>query len=47
MLSKKFLLLLAMTMVSGTLAGTMTVTKKTCIPCTPFCKKHPNAPQCN
>ena len=21
--------------------------KKDCLPCTPYCKKHPNAPQCN
>jgi hypothetical protein len=47
MFSKKLLLLLAMTMVSGTLAGSMTTKKKDCIPCTAYCKTHPNAPRCN
>jgi hypothetical protein len=47
MFSKKLLLVLALTMFSGTLAGTITATKKICIPCTGYCKTHPNAPQCN
>ncbi len=47
MFSKKLLLLLAVTMVSGTLAGSMTTTKKDCIPCTAYCKTHPNSPLCN
>jgi hypothetical protein len=47
MFSKKLLLLLAVTMVSGTLAGSMTRVKKDCLPCTAYCKTHPNAPQCN
>jgi hypothetical protein len=47
MFSKKLLLVLALTMFSGTVAGTMTATKKICIPCTGYCKTHPNAPQCN
>jgi len=47
MLTKKLLLVLAVTMVSGTLAGSMKTTKKDCIPCTGYCKTHPNAPRCN
>jgi len=49
MFSKRVLLVLALAMFSGSLAGTVTVTpkKKLCIPCTPYCKTHPNAPRCN
>jgi hypothetical protein len=47
MFTKKLLLVLAVTMVSGTLAGSMKTTKKDCIPCTAYCKTHPNAPRCN
>ncbi|HST11790.1 MAG TPA: hypothetical protein VLL05_15550 [Terriglobales bacterium] len=47
--SKKFLLVLALAMFTGSLAGNITATpkKKLCIPCTPYCKAHPNAPRCN
>jgi hypothetical protein len=47
MFSKKLLLVLALTMFSGSLAGTVTAKKKLCIPCTGYCKTHPNAPRCN
>jgi hypothetical protein len=26
---------------------TANTTKKDCIPCTPYCKAHPNSPRCN
>lgn len=49
MSSKRFLLVLAFAMFTGSLAGNITATpkKKLCIPCTPYCKAHPNAPRCN
>jgi hypothetical protein len=47
MFSKKLLLVLALTMFGGSLAGTVTAKKKLCIPCTGYCKTHPNAPRCN
>ena len=46
MFSKNLLLVLALTMFSGTLAGTMTPKKKICIPCTGYCKTHPSSPRC-
>ncbi|HZE26576.1 MAG TPA: hypothetical protein VE083_04275 [Terriglobales bacterium] len=47
MFSKKLVLVLALTMLSGTLAGSMTTKKKDCYPCKGYCKTHPNAPRCN
>jgi hypothetical protein len=49
MSSNRFLLVLAFAMFTGSLAGNITATpkKKLCIPCTPYCKAHPNAPRCN
>jgi len=49
MSSKKLLLVLAFAMFTGSLAGNITATpkKKLCIPCTAYCKTHPNSPRCN
>ena len=49
MSSKRILLVFAFAMFTGSLAGNITATpkKKLCIPCTPYCKTHPNAPRCN
>jgi hypothetical protein len=47
--SKKLLFVRAFALCTGTLAGNITATpkKKLCIPCTPYCKAHPNAPRYN
>ena len=47
MFSKRLLIVLALTILSGTLAGSLAQQKKDCIPCTAYCKTHPNAPRCN
>ena len=49
MATKRSLLLLMLVMFVGTVAGTSILPKSTklCIPCTNYCKTHPNAPQCN
>lgn len=49
MMSKRFWLVLMLAMFTGSLAGNVMAApkKKLCIPCTPYCKAHPNAPRCN
>ncbi len=49
MSTKRSLLLLTLVMFVGTVAGKSILPKspKLCIPCTNYCKTHPNAPQCN
>ena len=46
MLSRKLLLALIVITLSGAVAA-YAATSKICIPCTAYCKKHPNADRCN
>ena len=48
MLQRKLMLILALTILGGTLAGSVAQgTKPVCYPCNTYCKTHPNAPRCN
>ena len=46
MLARKLLLVLGLTMLSGTAFEVGAAVKHICIPCTSYCKKHPNADRC-
>jgi hypothetical protein len=47
MLRRKLLLVLGLTMLSGTVVELAAAAKSICIPCTAYCRKHPNADRCN
>jgi hypothetical protein len=47
MLRRKLLLVLGLTMLGGTVAELAAAATHICIPCTAYCKKHPNADRCN
>ena len=47
MLRRELLLVLGLTLVSGTVVELVAAAKSICIPCTAYCKKHPNADRCN
>jgi len=46
---KRVVLILFVTLVVGNLTGKSVITRRVadCLPCTHYCKTHPNAPQCN
>jgi hypothetical protein len=46
MLQRKLLLVLGLTMLSGSAFEVGAAVKHICIPCTAYCKKHPNADRC-
>jgi hypothetical protein len=48
MSSKRLVMVLLLTVVMGNLAGRVFAkpSTKLCIPCTPWCKAHPNSPRC-
>lgn len=43
---RKLLLVLGLVMLGGTVAE-LAASAKDCIPCSAWCKKHPNADRCN
>ena len=47
-MTKRSMLLLMLVMFVGTVAGKSILPKspKLCIPCTGYCKTHPNSPRC-
>ena len=47
MFSKKIFVVMALMVFSVSLAASVASNKKDCIPCTAYCKTHPNAPRCN
>jgi hypothetical protein len=44
---RKLLLVLGLLMLGGAAAELGAAVKKDCIPCSAWCKKHPNADRCN
>jgi hypothetical protein len=46
MLRRKLVLILGLALLTGSLAA-FSYAKKICIPCTSYCKTHPNSPRCN
>jgi len=46
-MQRKLLLVLGLLMLGGAAAELGAAVKKDCIPCTAWCKKHPNADRCN
>jgi hypothetical protein len=46
MLRRKLLLVLGLTMLSGSVVELVAAVKGPCIPCSAYCKKHPTADRC-
>ena len=46
MLRRELLLVLGLVMLSGSVVELVAAAKGPCIPCSAYCKKHPNADRC-